>query len=174
MDAGYAAVIGGGTLAEFDQLAGAPATPLDPASARLVGPTYGVHLDATAVATSFEDGLLFETMKTHLHPDDVSMNLRGAHPASPGHELVLAHVPVGVHLPEPGNGYDRTPLYAGWQVVVDGTLRSITDNGTPPLIGTGSIIVVSVPRGSDAYLSATDEGGTQMISLRTGEPRTTP
>ncbi|WP_232794381.1 hypothetical protein [Pseudofrankia saprophytica] len=170
IDAAYARVLSGSTLDDFDRLAGGRSTPLDPASARLVGPTFGVHLDATAVTTSVDDGLLFESLARHLHPDDVSARLRGTHRTSPGHELVLAHVPVGQHLPEPDLGYPSDGLFTGWQVMVDGRPLALTDNGDPPSLGTGSVLAVSVPVGSDPYLYATADGRTQMISMRTGRP----
>lgn len=55
-------------------------------------------------------------------------------------------------------------------MVVDGRHLDLTDDGDPPWLGTGSILVVSVPTGSDPYLFAVADGQTQMISLRTGRP----
>jgi hypothetical protein len=170
IDADYARVLSGATLDDFDRLAGGRSTPLDPASALLVGPTFGVHFDATAVTASVDDGLLFERLARHLHPDDVSARLRGTHRTSPGHELVLAHVPVGMHLPEPELGYPSDGLFTDWQIMVDGRRLDLTDNGDPPSLGTGSVLAVSVPTGSDPYLCATADGRTQTISLRTGRP----
>jgi hypothetical protein len=163
----FVSLLGGGDLAFFHTLARDGVTPVPPATARLVGPTYGVAFDALGTTRVF-DGLTFGTQAYGLAPDDISHRSRGEHRARNGREFLLAHVPTGTHLPEPERGYGAGPLFADWQVDVGGTARKLTRNGDPGTIGTGSIIVVNVPAGGDARLGATVGDRTKWISLRTG------
>ncbi|UWP86973.1 hypothetical protein [Dactylosporangium fulvum] len=157
-----------GSRQVFETLATGGVTPVTPATARLVGPTYGVAFDAVGTSRHF-DGTVFAQAAYGLLPEDVSRDSRGEHRAAEGHELVLAHVPADQHLPEPERGYST--LFTSWQVEVGGTVRPLVHGNDRNTIAAGSIVVVSVPIGAEARLGATVDGRTRWVSLRTGRPQ---
>ncbi|GAA0735899.1 hypothetical protein Drose_19215 [Dactylosporangium roseum] len=167
LGADYSGILEGGRQV-FETLATSGVTPVTPATARLVGPTYGVAFDAVGTSRRF-DGTVFAQAAYGLLPEDVGRDSRGEHRAAEGHEFVLAHVPAGEHLPEPERGYGT--LFTGWQVDVGGTVRPLVHGNDRDTIAAGSIVVVSVPIGAEARLGATVDGRTKWVSLRTGRPR---
>ncbi|WP_232425422.1 hypothetical protein [Pseudofrankia inefficax] len=168
IDADAARVLEFGSIGDFHMLVGGQGTPVDPATARVVGPKFSVDLDATAVVTSINDAVLFESLENQLAPDDVSGLLRHPHRVTAGYELLFAHVPDGGRLPEPLRGYPTIASDPGWQVLVGGQRRPLTEASDTFSLQPGSIVVVSVPVGLDAYLLAANDDWTEMISLRTG------
>jgi len=141
-------------------------TVLDPTVAQLVGPTYGVAFQAIGTS-AYIDGLTYARMSTGLHDDDISAASRGARVPAPGYEFLLAMV-TEQELPEPTLGYPAQ-LFADWQITVDDEQRQIRSHDVRPELTTGEVILVSVPVGHDAFLSATVDGQTGAISLRTGQ-----
>jgi hypothetical protein len=150
---GLTAIANGGTTA------------LDPAVARLVGPTYGVAFEATGIAKSI-DGSSYLKMSTG---SDLAADGAGTRLPAPGYEFLLAMV-VEQNLPEPTLGYPSAP-FTSWVITVDDNQRQIRYHGTGSELGAGEVILVSVPVSQDAFLLATVDGQTEAISLRTGQLR---
>ena len=167
LPAGYAAVIGSASLDTFQELATAGFTPLSPARARLVGPTYGVAFDASGTAAVL-DGNTYNRI-IGIDPDyELTHHLRDV-AAGPGRQFMLAHVPAGGHLPEPELGYGNGPPFWDWKVTVAGQPRTLTSDNVTPCICTGSVIVINVPVGAEVELGAIVNGHAQWINLRTGK-----
>jgi hypothetical protein len=163
----YAAYLAGG-LDTFRRLSTGTATTVDPATARLVGPTYGIAFDELGTATRF-DGMVFNLARTGLHPDDIGRRHRGEHRAAEGHEVLLAHVPdVMARIPRPERGDGQS--FRSWHVEVGGAVRELAGPYDRGELRVGSIVAVSVPVGADARLVASADGRTTGLSLRTGRP----
>jgi hypothetical protein len=167
LDDDFARVLRSDTVAHFHDLVGDSFVALDPTTARLVGPTYGVAFDAGAV-TSQLDGHAFHRV-FDIEVDEFADNV-GEVSAATGTEFVLVHVIEQPHLPEPELGYGS--LFCDWSVAVDGQSRSLTDTDgvDPPCIGTGATILIHVPAGAAVQLGAEVNGRAQWLDLRTGAP----
>jgi hypothetical protein len=149
-------------------IANGGATVLDPAVAQLVGPTYGVAFEATGIAKSI-DGPTYLKMSTGA--DNSSADGLGTRLPAPGYEFLVAMV-VEQNLPEPTLGQPSAP-FTSWVITVDDDQRQIRYHGARPELTAGEVIMVSVPIGHDAFLSATVDGQIGAISLRTGQLRVT-
>lgn len=145
-------------IANVSPLVELPGAKPAPSGARLIGPSYRLHVVETATATSLGDAFLPWFRVGEVTPP-------GPVSAGEGREFLLARL----------SGKEGEKEYAMFpSTLVDGNQVRVEvgteSRAVPPMITSDGVLLMVVPVGAPVRLVVRDAGREQRLDLRTGKP----